>query len=125
MEFGVKTGREVGRRGQIRIGFVEVAMSTWIVNHSQWIQYIAGDRILPYPSLSLQTSYMDDPYLHNLCCPTPGTRCRCSLCSGNGVCALCPFCPYFQKAEPCLLCSWPLCLEWFSIGTVIAPQSSS
>ena len=36
--------------------------------------------------------------------------------------ALCPFRPYFHKAEPCLLSGWPLCVEVGSIGATIGPQ---
>lgn len=32
--------------------------------------------------------------------------------------------PYFHKADPCNLRDWPLCVEWSSIGSSIAPKSS-
>ena len=37
---------------------------------------------------------------------------------------LCPFCPYFHKADPCILSGWPFRVEWTSVGTAIAPQGS-
>src|SRR6218665_1573393 len=36
----------------------------------------------------------------------------------------CSFCPYFNSSNSCILGGWPLCLEWASIGTAIAPQGS-
>ena len=37
---------------------------------------------------------------------------------------LVPFAPYFHKIYPCILDGWPLCVEWASIGTTIAPLGS-
>src|SRR6218665_905554 len=34
---------------------------------------------------------------------------------------LCPFCLYFNSSGSCILNGRPLCLEWASIGTAIAP----
>jgi len=42
----------------------------------------------------------------------------------NGESSLCPICPYFNSPKSCILGGWPLCLEWASIGTAIAPQGS-
>src|SRR6218665_1806842 len=51
-------------------------------------------------------------------------RLQFPLINGTGGGTLCPFCPYFNSPDLCILCDWPLCLEWDSIGTAIAPQSS-
>jgi len=37
---------------------------------------------------------------------------------------ICPYCPNFNSPNSCILGGWPLCLEWTSIGTAIAPQGS-
>src|SRR6218665_2571620 len=37
---------------------------------------------------------------------------------------LCPFCPYFNLPDSCILDGWPFCVEWASIGTAIAFQNS-
>src|SRR6218665_3391493 len=37
---------------------------------------------------------------------------------------LCPFCPYFNLPDACILGGWPFCVEWASIGTAIAFQNS-
>src|SRR6218665_4138098 len=31
---------------------------------------------------------------------------------------------YLHKPDPCILGGWPLCVEWTSLGRVIAPQDS-
>src|SRR6218665_1435731 len=67
---------------------------------------------------------LDPAYLRDLCWPTPGTRGCSSLHSMERRGPFYPFCPYFHKADPCIPCGWPLCVEWASIGTAIAPQGS-
>src|SRR6218665_4003154 len=37
---------------------------------------------------------------------------------------LCSFCSYLHKPGLCILGGWPLCVEWASFGTAIAPQDS-
>src|SRR6218665_91958 len=37
---------------------------------------------------------------------------------------LCPFCPYFNSPDSCVLGGRLLCLEWASFGTAISPLGS-
>src|SRR6218665_1305317 len=62
-------------------------------------------------------------YLQELCYPTLGTR-GCSSLRSMERGALCPFCPYLTRQAPAFSVVGPLCLEWASIGTVIAPHGS-
>src|SRR6218665_2059853 len=63
-------------------------------------------------------------YLRDLCYLTLGTReLPVPFDQRNGN-ILCPFCPYFNSPDSCILGGWPLCLEWASICTAIAPQGS-
>src|SRR6218665_2353146 len=63
-------------------------------------------------------------YPRELCYLTLGTRGCSSFRSMEQGGTLCPFCPYFNSPGLCILGGWPLCLEWASIGTAIAPQGS-
>jgi len=38
--------------------------------------------------------------------------------------SLCPFCPYFPKAGPCILGGWPFRVKWTFVGAAIAPRGS-
>ena|SRR6218665_498641 len=72
----------------------------------------------PCSMLGLAPTYQQDLY-----CPTLGTRGRSSLRSMEQGGSLCPFCPYFLKAGPCIL-GGPFRVEWTSVGAAIAPQGS-